>query len=150
MKDRLSRLDRIYSDAPIYFLTCCSAERQPILAHEAVHQAFRTFCEIAVTRQVLAGRYVIMPDHLHFFVFVPDPVDLSTWVKSLKNTLSRTLRDFAPSPHWQKGYFDYVLRSDDSYEEKWAYVRMNPVRAGLVADPEKWPFQGEITPLRFD
>jgi REP element-mobilizing transposase RayT len=46
---------------------------------------------------------------------------------------------------WQPGFFDHVLRSDESYAQKWEYVRDNPVRAGLVASWEEWPHQGEIT-----
>jgi putative transposase len=42
------------------------------------------------------------------------------------------------------------MRSSESYSQKWEYVRNNPVRAGLVAEPEAWPFQGEIAELRFD
>jgi len=72
-------------------------------------------------------------------------------MKSLKNTLSKTLRidGIAALPHWQKGFFDHVLRSEESYEEKWHYVRENPVRAGLVKDREEWPFWGEIFDLRY-
>ena len=39
--------------------------------------------------------------------------------------------------------FDHVLRSEESYGEKWLYVRDNPVRAGLVDDASDWPYQGE-------
>jgi REP element-mobilizing transposase RayT len=45
---------------------------------------------------------------------------------------------------WQEGFFDHVLRNDESYTQKWNYVRENPVRAGLVGDAERWPYQGEI------
>ena len=47
-------------------------------------------------------------------------------------------------PIWQRGFFDHLLRSVDSYGQKWNYVRENPVRAGLVAKPEDWPYAGEI------
>jgi hypothetical protein len=40
--------------------------------------------------------------------------------------------------------FDHVLRSDESYAEKWNYVRDNPVRAGLVKSADNWRYQGEI------
>ena len=50
-------------------------------------------------------------------------------------------------PAWQTGFFDHVLRSGESYGEKWEYVRMNPVRAGLVLRPEEWPYAGEIEVL---
>jgi len=71
-------------------------------------------------------------------------------MKSLKNALSKVLRDKdVPSPHWQKGFFDHILRSGDSYSEKWEYVRDNPVRAGLVTAWSDWPFSGEIFDLEF-
>lgn len=50
---------------------------------------------------------------------------------------------------WQRDYWDRQLRSGESYSEKWAYVRANPVRAGLVARPEGWPYQGEMCVLRW-
>jgi hypothetical protein len=46
---------------------------------------------------------------------------------------------------WQKSFFDHVLRSDESAAEKWEYVRQNPVRAGLVASADEWPYAGEIS-----
>jgi hypothetical protein len=42
-----------------------------------------------------------------------------------------------------------VLRSSESYSEKWDYVVANPVRAGLVRRAEDWPFQGEIFLLEY-
>jgi hypothetical protein len=44
---------------------------------------------------------------------------------------------------WQPGFFDHVLRSDESYAEKWNDVRENPVRA-LVQTADDWPYQSEI------
>ena len=39
---------------------------------------------------------------------------------------------------WQRDFFDHRLRSDESYLEKAHYIRMNPVRAGLVPVQEEW------------
>ena len=73
---------------------------------------------------------------------------LSEWMKSLKNSLSKTFREMNfPTPHWQKGFFDHVLRSNESYSQKWRYVAENPIRKGLVARMDDWPYQGEIYPL---
>ncbi|HEX7517484.1 MAG TPA: hypothetical protein VF345_09380 [Chthoniobacterales bacterium] len=59
-----------------------------------------------------------------------------------------TLRNLnVPAPHWQKGFFDHVLRSGDSYAQKWEYVRDNPVRAGLAKAWRDWPFSGQVHPL---
>jgi len=45
---------------------------------------------------------------------------------------------------WQPGFFDHVLHNDESYTEKWKYVRDNPLRAGLVSRGDDWPYQGEF------
>jgi putative transposase len=92
-----------------------------------------------------------MPDHLHASVGIDDQrLTLSMGMKSLKNLLSKTLRlQGIPPPHWQKGFFDHILRSEESYGEKWSYVRENPTRAGLVRQWRDWPFIGEIFDLEF-
>jgi putative transposase len=95
---------------------------------------------------------VIMPDHVHLFaVFPMSGRTLPSWVQSLRTVIGKTLlRLEIAKPHWQEGFFDHVLRSRESYSEKWNYVRMNPVRAELCRMPEDWPYQGEIVRIPFD
>ncbi len=151
MKERLSRLSIIYSQNPIFFVTFSTHKREKLLANESLHAAFQTFCHRATEIHVLVDRYVIMPDHIHLFVHLSQVDDLPGGIKSLKNSLSKTLRAAGiKAPHWQKGYFDHVLRSENSYDAKWVYVRMNPVRQKLVEKPEEWAFQGCIQPFLFD
>ena len=92
-----------------------------------------------------------MPDHLHLFVAIDDQqIKLSDWMKSLKGAISSKLREQGiASPYWRKGFFDHVLRSGDSYSQKWNYVRANPVRAGLAVYWNEWPYLGEIFDLEF-
>ena len=161
-KGTLKRLDTVYRDDVIYFVTACTAGRGCFLDNQQIHNSFVTFCRVAATRNILVGRYVLMPDHLHLFVQFPfvdefgatanarTAQPLPGWLKSLKNSLSKTLRETdIPAPHWQKNYFDHVLRSNESYAEKWDYVRANPVRAKLVAQACDWPWSGEINELRW-
>jgi REP element-mobilizing transposase RayT len=68
---------------------------------------------------------------------------LSRWMGGLKRAIAVTL-GCRSRELWQPGFFDHVLRSDESYADKWNYVRENPVRAGLVRDASEWPYQGEI------
>jgi REP element-mobilizing transposase RayT len=77
---------------------------------------------------VSLGRYVIMPDHVHPFVRGDRSFTLASWIGGLKRAISVTLE----SPKlWRPGFFDHILRSDESYGEKWNYIHENPVRAGL-------------------
>lgn len=128
----------------------CTLARQPLLANEGSHRCFREFAEQSPEHDIHVGRYVLMPDHLHLFVEIAASADrtLSAWAKSLKNSLSKHWRTLGiASPHSQKGFFDHLLRSDESYAQKWDYVRQNPVRAGLIADADAWPFAGAIQEL---
>ena len=146
---RLQRLNWVYKDYPIYYLTLTSHDRKWLFANREVRQAFVIFSEKAINHGVAVGRYVLLPDHIHLFAaFAPNSIDLSAWIKSLKNSISKCLRQRGiPSPHWQKGFFDHVLRSEESYKEKWEYVRLNPVRADLVDKADDWEFQGVICQL---
>ena len=111
------------------------------LAHEAITRyAERGLRE----HNVALGRYVLLPDHVHLFVRGRLDFKLSQWVGGLKRALAVALRAETGAPIWQPGFFDRLLRSDESYSAKWEYVRQNPVRHGLVARAEDWPYQGEF------
>ena len=151
-RHRPPRLTKLSSGVrPFYFVTFNTHRRADLLAHAAVHETFRQFCAKAQAYGVSVGRYVIMPDHVHLFVvFQPEGLTLVRWMQSLKNGLGKTLLRLGyDKPHWQEGFFDHVLRSDESYGQKWEYVGQNPVRAGLAKSPEEWPYQGEIEQIRY-
>ena len=145
---RLTRLGELFGENPVYFVTACTEHRRRLLDNPGTHDAFRNFCHQARTRGVLVGKYVLMPDHLHMFVCIPTgAVGLSRWMKSLKNALSKHWREQEiPSPHWQKGFFDHLIRKDESHAEKWNYMADNPVRAGLCSAPSDWAYGGDIHP----
>ena len=143
---RPPRLGRIFATGPLYFVTFCTHERQPSLAKEEVDTAFVLFAKRAEEAyNVAVGRYVIMPDHVHLFVRGNHDFRLGPWIGALKQTLAKAVRlPRAKGRIWEEGFFDHVLRSNESYSQKWNYVRKNPVRAGLVKSVTDWPYQGEI------
>ena len=134
---RLRRLDHIWANLDAYFLTTCTEQHIPCLATNVVCHRFEAFSSESLERYgIWVDAFVLMPDHLHVIVTAsPDSFALGAWVKALKAMLS--LREFK----WQAGFFDHVLRSDESRSEKWEYIRMNPVRAGLLTNPSDWPYQ---------
>jgi len=139
------RLQSIFPHHPLFFITFCTHRRMKLLASDAVHAAFVAFTSQANSQHNIAvGRYVIMPDHVHFFVRGSDDFQLGAWLGRLKHALAKHIALTETSTIWQRGFFDHVLRNDESYGNKWNYVRENPVRAGLVTNAENWPFSGEI------
>lgn len=61
-------------------------------------------------------------------------------------TVIRAWKHYLAKRHrirWQRDFFDHRIRQHESHEEKAAYIRNNPVRAGLVEKPEDWPYVWE-------
>jgi putative transposase len=131
----------------IAFITACTDKRQPWLATDACHDVLTNVW--LNSKAWLVGRYVILPDHLHLFASPGDlDVPLENWVKYWKWQFTWVHQK--PEHRWQAGHWDRFLRLGESYEQKWEYVRNNPVRHGLVECPDDWPFQGELYDLRLD
>jgi putative transposase len=144
--ERPRRLSQIFNPYPLYFVTFCTHRRRRCLASAEVHAAFVQFGTLAHNQfNIAIGQYVIMPDHVHLFVRGADEFVLGRWSGTLKQALAKAANfSRTVGQIWQEGFFDHVLRSDESYARKREYVHQNPVRAGLVKLAEDWPYQGEI------
>jgi|ERR1700682_3995120 len=143
IKDRPPRLDLILIEQPLYFVTFATWNRKTIPSLALAQSAFEKFGQRALRDfNIGVGRYVIMPDHIHLFVRGDGDFSLSRWIAGLKRAISNALK--VRGTFWQPGFFDHILRSDESYSAKWNYVHENPVRAGLVANADDWRFQGEV------
>ena len=80
------RLDRIFQryDPPLFFVTLCAARRRKVLANGRAHAAFVSYAKKGRDHNVMVGRYVVMPDHMHFFVAGDHEFDLGMSVRGLK------------------------------------------------------------------
>jgi putative transposase len=136
-----------HNEPVIIYLTVCSQDRKSIFA--AADSAGVIVDAWRDAKSWLVGRYVIMPDHIHLFC-APDTFPtkpLKQWVRYWKSETSRHWPRPDEHPVWQRDYWDTQLRRHQSYDSKWEYVVNNPVRAGLVKEPNDWPFQGELNVL---
>jgi len=134
---------RLYHDIPswvkdgaLFFVTICALPRRQ--NHLCLPGRTKALIDSAEFYHV-AGKwwlklFLLMPDHLHALVAVPRVESLPSVVRKWKAFQCTTL-----GIDWQSGFFDHRLRSDESEEEKYIYIRMNPVRAGFVARPGDWP-----------
>jgi len=132
----------------IIFVTACTVGRRKILASDLAHEAILEVWRAASAW--LVGRYVILPDHIHLFC-APNGLEapsLERWMRFWKSIVTRSLGEKGGAL-WQRHHFDRQLRSGESYGDKWEYVRNNPVRHGYVANPDEWPYQGELNELRW-
>jgi REP element-mobilizing transposase RayT len=154
MHKHLPKLDEIWVSTPIFYITTCTSERRQELANDHFHKICVEVWNNAETLYGwVVGRYVVMPDHVHFFCSPRcDDIPLAMFVGKWKEWTAKyaTRRHGVRVPLWQPEYFDHLLRTSQSYDEKWDYVQQNPKRAGLLAASDDWPYQGELHELRQD
>jgi len=152
-RDHLHRLRNVWLGNPLYFLTTCTAQRRKILAKpECARILVEAWRMAPALYGWVVGRYVIMPDHVHFFATPqPEAKALNAFVRDWKKWTARKIgaSELIRPPIWQVEFFDHLLRSARSYSEKWNYVQNNPMRAGLSASADEWPYAGEFENLGF-
>ncbi|MEM0965652.1 MAG: transposase [Verrucomicrobiota bacterium] len=138
-----------YNCSILIFVTVCTQSRRTGLATEDALDAFADACQRADRWRI--GRFLLMPDHVHFFCSpARNPSGThKNWMSYWKRAFTTKIRKTDPGFSWQRDFWDTQMRNADSYTAKWNYVRENPVRAGLVAHPEDWPYQGELNRLSF-
>jgi REP element-mobilizing transposase RayT len=85
--------------------------------------------------------FVVMPNHVHILVTPRMPV--SKVMQSLKRFTAREcnrILGMTGQPFWQVESYDRLVRDDREFEQIARYIEMNPVAAGLVAEPHRFPW----------
>ena len=125
-------------DGSIFFITINCRPRgqnQLALASTAVAVEASLFHQ-QTTRAWWVHLFLLMPDHLHALVSFPKDAQYPQSIRNWKRFLARRTGIV-----WQRDFFDHRLRRNESLSEKWAYIRNNPVRKGLVSTADDWPYQ---------
>ena len=96
-----------------------------------------------------------MPEHVHLLLGEPERGNPSVVLQAIKQGFSRRLlrrlRWRADSRQaafwstaletghvWQRRFYDFVVFSEKKRVEKLRYMHRNPVKRGLVLEPEQW------------
>jgi putative transposase len=152
MHGHLRRLPWIRPDLHLFFVSTVTYQRQSFLTISMVASILIDEWRQALPRHGWkTGRYVIMPDHVHFFCSPSksDAKSLSGFMQGWKQWTGKRIIQVCgrTAPVWQAEFFDHLVRSEKSYSQKMEYLINNPIRAGLVQQASEWPWQGEIYPL---
>jgi putative transposase len=121
----------------VFFLTICTTPRR--VNQLASAQAWAELSAAAMYYHA-KGRWQVrlllaMPDHIHALASFPATESISRVITAWKHYLHHQY-----GIAWQRDYFDHRLRNHESLSEKAAYIRQNPVRAGLVQTADAWPY----------
>ncbi len=92
-------------------------------------------------RRYALHEYVVMPNHVH--VFLSPFTEVSVITRSLKGVTANYANKMLGSTgtrFWQDESFDRWCRDDVEFENVRGYIARNPVKAGLAARPEDYPW----------
>jgi REP-associated tyrosine transposase len=109
--------------------------------------------------KVHVSAFVIMDDHVHAILWFDDdstlPEVMKTWKRLSSYYLLKRLKEISPqivkhlqikrngrtvAALWTRRYYDFYFYSSNKITEKIEYIHENPVRKGLVQNPQdyKW------------
>jgi type I restriction enzyme R subunit/putative DNA methylase len=87
------------------------------------------------------GPFVVMANHVH--VLILPSISPSLLLKSLKGATAREanrLLGRTGEQFWQRESYDHWVRNETEWKRITRYIENNPVKAGLVARPEDFPW----------
>ena len=150
-----------------YFITICAKDHapwsmrddrvgrdDPIAPTNPYNAIMSTACHFQNIGKWNLALLLVMPDHLHLIANIASgamgssrlTIPSGAMGSSRSTGLERVIRDFKRSVsrlfgiRFQRDFFDTRLRDDAHFAEKYNYILANPVRKGLCATQEEWPY----------
>jgi REP element-mobilizing transposase RayT len=128
-----------------HFITFTTYERWHL--PESVRGLVRDACLYWDGKKFELHALVVMPDHVHLLATFLRKADGDLYqfrevLRSIKSYSARQVNQCLGRTGrvWLDESFDHVLRCEESLDAKEEYLRMNPVTAGLVENPEQYPW----------
>ena len=86
--------------------------------------------------------WCVMPNHVHILITQLKGFPLGDIVRSWKTFTAREANAILgrSGPFWMREYHDRSIRDEKHFDRAVAYIRNNPVKAGLCARAVDWPW----------
>jgi putative transposase len=138
---RLPGID--YTSPNAYFITICTYNRNRILADIQYDRLELSLAGVQVTNAwnllteypfVQLDSFVVMPDHIHGIIHIIDTTSkpnkslsqLMCWFKAKATKLIR--EHYEIERVWQQGFYDHIIRREESLKHIRDYIAQNPTR----------------------
>jgi putative transposase len=115
--------------------------RQAVFTDPADYQRYLALVrQIAAERSVTIHAFVLMPNHVHLLVTPSDETALSRFMQALGRRYVRWFNDRhrRTGTLWEGRFRSTVIEADRYLFACMRYIELNPVRAGLCADPSEY------------
>jgi putative transposase len=145
----------------VFFVTTSFNNRKIVLRNEKYYRIIIASLEqVKVRYRFELWAYVLMPSHLHLILAFPGENKLSAAMRDFKKFTAYKLRKLLESEGyvealeelrnpdgrtsqfriWEPRFDDVVIFTPRVLKRKIDYIHVNPVRAGLCAQPCDWPY----------
>ena len=151
---------RVFDDQYPYFITFSVQSRLNLLTRYNGNLIEGSLNYLTDRKKATIHCYVIMPDHVHLIIQADKLPNVMRKLKSytarviidrLQATNQRRILSILKSTKlkgnstsvyqlWQVGYHPKQITSIDMLEQKMNYIHYNPVKKGLVKNPEEWRY----------
>jgi len=158
---------RHFAPGQLQFLTSSTYRRAKLFESDPFRLSFvEVLRQLRIEMGFLLISWVLMPDHFHLLI-KPEPVaSTSRFMQELKKRTAQQILSalsanqrvpwcekmlarlrLPPTVHsdsqfraWQRRFYPFGVYSEKKRLEKLNYMHGNPVKCGLVASPEQWPW----------
>lgn len=119
----------------IMFVTTNIRHCEPLFAHDPyAREAIEVLYRVQGLHLFSLYGFVIMPDHCHFLMHVPEPLSISKIMNRYKMGVSHSI---GLGAIWQPRFY---IRIPKNIWAALAYTHNNPVKAGLVEYAKDYPW----------
>jgi putative transposase len=133
-----------------YLVTAVTAERRSLFQVTATAELLKqTILDYRSQGKFLLHAYVIMPDHFHALITPAPDVSLEKAMQFIKGGFSFRLK--SKLDVWTRSFNESQISTAEKFINCVRYIEENPVRRGLVATPQDYPFSsaacGPLDPM---
>ena len=151
----MARLPRLTLPGQPHHVIQRGNNRQPIFVdHEDRQILLGLIGEHAARQQVALHAYVLMDNHFHLLATPSTSEGLPQWMQAVGRRYVRYFNDRhgRTGTLWEGRYRSTLIQTDRYFLACMAYIDLNPVRTGMVADARDYPWSsyGHYAGLRHD
>jgi len=136
-----------------YFVTSGTHCKKNLLQSDRMAEPFcRMLFRYRDEGRLLLHAFVVMPNHTHLLLTVPQDLTLERVMQFVKGGFSHEAGKLIRSrePIWQKSFVDRRVRDAAECTRFIEYIHQNPVRAGLASVAEEFEYSSLNTSFKLD
>ncbi len=117
------------------FVTTNTRDREPVFYDQACdREVVESLYRVQSFHPFFLYAFVIMPDHCHFLLTVPESGSISRIMYAFKRSVSFEIG----RPIWQSRFYAKIVIDD--IDRVIRYIHMNPVKKDLCDQPSDYPW----------